>query len=50
MGYAGRTRYGTRTSTMQATAFAKDCSQPFIREAAASSLLFVRVVTVIKNI
>lgn len=50
MDYVRRTHYGIRTSTTQATAFAKDCSQPFITETAISSLAFVHIVTAIKTI
>lgn len=36
--------------TTQATAFAKDCTQAFITEGAASSLLFVQIVTLNKTL
>lgn len=49
MDYAGRAQV-IWTSTTQATAFVKDCSQAFIKEVAASSLLFVQIVTVNKTL
>lgn len=49
MDYEGRAQV-IWTRITQATAFAKDCSQVFITEAAAFSLVFVQIVTVIKTL
>lgn len=50
VGYATRTLYGSKKSTMQTTTFAKGCSQPFRAQAAVPSVLFVQIGTVIKTL